>query len=329
MQSEQAESNTRRRSTCRVVQQNDIESIEIKGPAAATLYGAEAASGVIQIITKKGRPAEGLQWTANFEYGQIDWAPGNQIATYWLCTDARIDDPDRYPGCQVFTKDMPLEDRLLVDYPLDPKRRSGVKHQYRRRADRGLPLPLPAAGAVQNPLRTGMTRPPTCRSAAAVVVQFYIRVKTDQAGTFQNNYNDRIGARATGFIPSTKTNFNVNVGTQQHRSRCRTTSNSVLQRTPVPAGCPASTSRFGTIRSSATSTFAARYGASTLGVTANYNPVVQNRLTVGLDKRETENTYSNPIDQTGGILPKGNAPAARSTSISRGSGSGRWTTRAR
>ncbi len=34
----------------------DIESIEIiKGPAAATLYGTEAANGVIQIITKKGR----------------------------------------------------------------------------------------------------------------------------------------------------------------------------------------------------------------------------------------------------------------------------------
>jgi len=35
----------------------DIESIEIiKGPAAATLYGTEATSGVIQIITKRGRP---------------------------------------------------------------------------------------------------------------------------------------------------------------------------------------------------------------------------------------------------------------------------------
>lgn len=35
---------------------NDIESIEIvKGPAAATLYGANASAGVIQIITKKGR----------------------------------------------------------------------------------------------------------------------------------------------------------------------------------------------------------------------------------------------------------------------------------
>jgi len=33
----------------------DIESIEVlKGPSAATLYGTEAANGVINIITKKG-----------------------------------------------------------------------------------------------------------------------------------------------------------------------------------------------------------------------------------------------------------------------------------
>ena len=36
---------------------DDIESIQvIRGPAAATLYGTEAASGVIQIITKRGNP---------------------------------------------------------------------------------------------------------------------------------------------------------------------------------------------------------------------------------------------------------------------------------
>ena len=33
----------------------DIESIEVlKGPSASTLYGTEAANGVINIITKKG-----------------------------------------------------------------------------------------------------------------------------------------------------------------------------------------------------------------------------------------------------------------------------------
>ena len=38
----------------------DIESMEIvKGPAAATLYGSDATAGVIQVITKRGRPGAG------------------------------------------------------------------------------------------------------------------------------------------------------------------------------------------------------------------------------------------------------------------------------
>lgn len=60
----------------------DIESIEIiKGPSAGTLYGTEAANGVVQIITKKGGNGgqqftasvrEGRQWFQNYE---------NRIAT--------------------------------------------------------------------------------------------------------------------------------------------------------------------------------------------------------------------------------------------------------
>ena len=55
----------------------DIESIEIiKGPAAGTLYGTEAANGVVQIITKKGGAGapsmtasvrHGAQWFQNAE----------------------------------------------------------------------------------------------------------------------------------------------------------------------------------------------------------------------------------------------------------------------
>ncbi|MBA3969970.1 MAG: TonB-dependent receptor, partial [Gemmatimonadetes bacterium] len=52
----------------------DIESIEIiKGPAAATLFGTEAANGVIQIITKKGvigRP----RWNATVKQGTNSFA---------------------------------------------------------------------------------------------------------------------------------------------------------------------------------------------------------------------------------------------------------------
>ena len=43
---------------------DDIESIEIiKGPAAATIYGTEAANGVVQIITKKGALDQGPQFS--------------------------------------------------------------------------------------------------------------------------------------------------------------------------------------------------------------------------------------------------------------------------
>lgn len=49
----------------------DIESIEIiKGPAAATLYGTEAANGVIRITTKQGRGGE-TRWNAWVETGLV------------------------------------------------------------------------------------------------------------------------------------------------------------------------------------------------------------------------------------------------------------------
>jgi TonB-linked SusC/RagA family outer membrane protein len=48
---------------------DDIESIEIiKGPAAATLYGTEASSGVIQIITKKGSAGR-ARWNLTMKGG--------------------------------------------------------------------------------------------------------------------------------------------------------------------------------------------------------------------------------------------------------------------
>src|SRR6185503_17273395 len=57
-----------------LVNPQDIESIEvIKGPAASTLYGADAAGGVIQIITKKGsRGQQSVAWTARVETGRND-----------------------------------------------------------------------------------------------------------------------------------------------------------------------------------------------------------------------------------------------------------------
>ncbi len=49
----------------------DIESIEIvKGPSAATLYGTEAANGVVRITTKSGMPGE-TRWNVWVEGGML------------------------------------------------------------------------------------------------------------------------------------------------------------------------------------------------------------------------------------------------------------------
>ncbi len=78
---------------------DDIESIEIlKGPAAAALYGTAAASGVIQIRTKRGRPG-GTRWTTYVEGGtqkEVTEYPANfsQIGI-------RLSDSARITGCTV------------------------------------------------------------------------------------------------------------------------------------------------------------------------------------------------------------------------------------
>ena len=43
----------------------------MKGPSAATLYGTDAANGVIVITTKKGR-AGAARWTVYAEGGVLD-----------------------------------------------------------------------------------------------------------------------------------------------------------------------------------------------------------------------------------------------------------------
>jgi TonB-linked SusC/RagA family outer membrane protein len=50
----------------------EIEDIEIvKGPSAATLYGTDAANGVVVITTRKGK-AGATRWTYNAEQGVVD-----------------------------------------------------------------------------------------------------------------------------------------------------------------------------------------------------------------------------------------------------------------
>ena len=104
----------------------EIESIEIvKGPSAAALYGTDAANGVIQIRTKRGRPGP-TRWTGYVEGGVLNdrtaWpanyeavdASGNSCLTFDMADGA----------CTITTINQfnPLE----VNTPF----RQGLRQQY-------------------------------------------------------------------------------------------------------------------------------------------------------------------------------------------------------
>lgn len=80
---------------------DDIESIEVvKGPAAATLYGANASTGVIQIITKRGRTGSNqFSQTLRSEYGRVD-RNFNPPDNYGRCTAALVAANSTNPLCR-------------------------------------------------------------------------------------------------------------------------------------------------------------------------------------------------------------------------------------
>jgi TonB-linked SusC/RagA family outer membrane protein len=89
----------------------DIASIEIvKGPAAATLYGADASAGVIQIITKKGA-AGAFRSTITTEYDATDanWTPPDN---WGKCTQALVDKGT--PVCQGLAANTLVSDNPLI-----------------------------------------------------------------------------------------------------------------------------------------------------------------------------------------------------------------------
>ena len=98
----------------------DIESIEvIRGPAASTLYGADAAGGVIQIITKRGRLGQQpLAFTTRYETGWQEWGVGT-LTNYSRCTATRKAAVDgsgapTWPGCQGVS-----DDAIITDSPFE------------------------------------------------------------------------------------------------------------------------------------------------------------------------------------------------------------------
>jgi len=241
---------------------DDIESVEvIKGPAASTLYGADAANGVIQIITKKGRPgSQALQWNARLQGGRTDWGLDTRTS-FTTCDAARISQPTEWPGCQGVAPGTVLRENFL-----DGALRTGQL--------RNLALSVRGGGEGYS---------------------FFGALDSDrEQGVFPNSEEKRAGARANfAFYPSHTVDFAVNLSYAQTRTAFPSTDNgpNVLEAawTYQPGRAPQPGQTYG--YNGGTPDQYDRYDNSlrgdrvTLGTTLNYRPFpwFRNRLTVGGD----------------------------------------------
>jgi TonB-dependent starch-binding outer membrane protein SusC len=258
---------------------NDIESIQvIKGPAAGTLYGAEAANGVIQIITKKGtRGQQRLRWSVRGERGESEWrlrTPDN----YTTCDSLKIAQMDTqnppqpvWPGCQGVARNT-----VLTDNPLfrDPRA-----------------LRVGDLSRLSTDVRGGGDR-----------YSLYISGDREiQQGTFFNSDLANTSVRSNfTFNPEERLDFAVNVNWQQSNLRLPMQDESaaglLLSSVRGRAGRASTLGPTGegwaTIRPDRANSYRNFTGSDriTLGGTINFNPRVwfQNRFTIGIDNTQSE-----------------------------------------
>ena len=97
------------------IRAEDIERVEVvKGAAATTLYGTEAAGGVIQIFTKRGRVGR-PQWTVELAGGTNDLnyldLPGDPTVTYLKkCRGPELFGLNITTTSSTFGQEVPFED---------------------------------------------------------------------------------------------------------------------------------------------------------------------------------------------------------------------------
>ena len=260
-----------------LVNPEDIESIEIiKGPAAGTLYGADAAGGVIQIITKKGvRGQQSAQWGGRFEFGRNDLGSVELPTNYTLCTAARMaatsvingQTVPTYPGCQGKPVNTLLTENPLRDRP--GGMRNGQMHSL----------------AVH--VRGGGDR-------------FTYYISGDQSyeeGVLGNSYDRRNTLRSNfGFTPTEKANFQMSVGFVDSHLRLPLDGESAqgllfsaLRGSPGRVSTlPGETQQgWATVTPAQSNQYDNETNTQrvTIGSTINYQPVrwFRNRLTAGID----------------------------------------------
>jgi TonB-linked SusC/RagA family outer membrane protein len=243
---------------------NDIESIEvIKGPAAATLYGAEAAAGVIQIITKKGQTGR-PRWDARMETGHSTWPESMRPINYAVSTAARIADPVNYPGF-IGTQVGDIVSHRVMSEP-DALRNGGIARASLSASGGGDRFSYFVSGARNND--------------EGVNLNNYARL-----GSLRGNFS---------FVPSTKLSFNTNIGYSQNHVRLPLNDNIAFgliissylaipgRQYPYPAGL-----NYFTILPSVANTYdnQTRSDRFIVGSSADYRPFswLSNKFRVGLD----------------------------------------------
>lgn len=243
---------------------NDIESIEvIKGPAAATLYGAEAAAGVIQIITKRGQSGR-VRWDARYEAGKSWWPESMRPINYAVSTAARIADPVNYPGFVGTQVGDIVSHRVMSES--DALRDGGIRRSS-----------LSASGGGDR-------------------YSFFVSgSRDDEQGVNLNNYSKLGSLRGNfSFVASNKLTFNTNLSFSQNHVRLPLNDNIAFgliisswlaipgRAYPYPAGL-----NYFTIIPSVANTYdnQTRSDRFIVGTSADYKPVswFSNKFRVGLD----------------------------------------------
>jgi TonB-linked SusC/RagA family outer membrane protein len=263
-----------------IVSPNDIESIEvIKGPSAATLYGAEAAGGVIQIITKKGtRGQQRLRWTAKVERGTNEWGV-DHITNYTTCDSIKqTTQAATWPGCVGVPRNTILTDQPMVRDPL--ALREGDLERY------------------SLSVRGGGDR-----------YGFYLSGDYDlDEGVFFNSHNGRRSIRTNfSFVPNEQLDFAVNVGYVRSRLRLPSSDEafnglmlSASRGKPGRVFGLSAGEGWGSVRPEITNKYNnhSKVDRVTIGSTFNFAPLtwLRNRLTVGMDYTSNQATIlSEPL----------------------------------
>lgn len=294
---------------------DDIESIEvIRGPAASTLYGADAANGVVQIITKKGRGGQKAQWSASAEMGETEWlestSDGN-YTTYRRCTVAMQTNAS-FPGCRVASGNLAA---LPVGwYDRDGALRTDIPTSDVITIPGSSEFVLKDEPLFRHPraLRKGGLEDfnASVRGGTGTMGYFLSFNRNDETGVFYNNFANRLGGRGN-FDVEVASNLNVNTQVSYTRTHTQfplnsNASNGLLRNAmrgrarsstaPWEAGylgfSPDVTNEFDLQN---------RLDRTTIGVTGNWTPLswFVNKLTVGMDRQAYIETDFTRQDTTG------------------------------